>query len=79
MNYSLIPYKHKNGKKLKINTKYYYYMEFTFKGKVMKVGNSLCMSISKHIVEAYDLKKGQSLDLLVTDKGIYIPLKEKKK
>ena len=53
-------------------------MEFTFKGSVMKVGNSLAMNLPKPVVDVYSIKKGDSVSLTVTDNGIYIPLVAKK-
>ncbi len=53
-------------------------MEFTFKGSVMKVGNSLAMNLPKPVVDVYSIKKGDSISLTVTDDGIYIPLLAKK-
>ena len=54
-------------------------MEFTFKGSVMKVGNILSVNLPKAIVEAYSIKKGDSISLTVTDYGIIIPLTATKK
>ncbi len=53
-------------------------MEFTFKGSVMKVGNSLSLNLPKPIVDVYSIKKGDSVSLTVTNNGIYIPLIAKK-
>jgi len=53
-------------------------MEFTFKGSVMKVGNSLAVNLPKPVVDVYSIKKGDSVKLTVTDDGIYIPLSAKK-
>jgi len=52
-------------------------MEFNFKGSVMKVGNSLAVNLPKPIVDVYSIKKGDSINLTVTDYGIYIPLRAK--
>jgi antitoxin component of MazEF toxin-antitoxin module len=49
-------------------------MEFTFKGSVMKIGNSLAVNLPKPIVDVYSITKGDSISLTVTDNGIYIPL-----
>jgi len=38
------------------------------------MGTSSVIAIPKPIIQGFDLKKGQTLDMLVTDKGIYIPL-----
>jgi antitoxin component of MazEF toxin-antitoxin module len=54
-------------------------MEFTFKGSVMKVGNSLAVNLPKPVVDVYSIKKGDSISLIVTDNGIYIPLTANKK
>jgi antitoxin component of MazEF toxin-antitoxin module len=38
------------------------------------MGTSSVIAIPKPIIQGFDLKKGQTLEMLVTDKGIYIPL-----
>ena len=53
-------------------------VEFTFKGSVMKVGNSLVLTLQKPIVDVFTIEKGDSISLMVTMKGIYIPLTAKK-
>jgi len=54
------------------------HMEFTFKGSILKVGNSLTVSLPKAVVDVYSIKKGDKVSLNVTDTGIYIPLSAKK-
>jgi antitoxin component of MazEF toxin-antitoxin module len=53
-------------------------MEFTFKSAVMKVGNSLVVNLPKPVVDVFSIDKGDTVDLMVTEKGIYIPLSAKK-
>lgn len=53
-------------------------MPFTFKGTVTKVGNSNMLVLPKPLCDAFGIQKGDSLSLLVTEKGIYIPLIAKK-
>jgi antitoxin component of MazEF toxin-antitoxin module len=44
----------------------------------MKVGSSLVVVLPKPLVDAFGIEKGQSIEMLATDKGIYIPLTAKK-
>jgi len=44
----------------------------------MKVGNSMVAVIPKPIIENFGIKKGDTVKFLVTDKGLYIPLIQKK-
>ena len=53
-------------------------MPFTFKGTVSKVGNSNMLTLPKPLCDSFGIEKGDSLSLVVTDKGIYIPLVAKK-
>ncbi|MCE2507306.1 MAG: AbrB/MazE/SpoVT family DNA-binding domain-containing protein [Nitrosopumilaceae archaeon] len=53
-------------------------MPITLNGSVMKVGNSHVLVLPRPVLDNYDIKKGDSLDLIITDKGIYIPLTQKK-
>lgn len=53
-------------------------MPFTFKGTVTKVGNSNMLVLPKPLCDAFGIQKGDSLSLLITEKGIYIPLIAKK-
>jgi len=53
-------------------------VEFTFKSGVMKVGNSLVVVLPKPVVDVFSIEKGDSLSLMITEKGIYIPLLAKK-
>ena len=38
------------------------------------MGTSSVIAIPKPIIQGFALQKGQTLEMLVTDKGIYIPL-----
>lgn len=40
------------------------------------VGSSSVIVMPKPVIEGFGLKKGQKLDMIVTDDGIYLPLKE---
>ncbi|MDG6904410.1 MAG: AbrB/MazE/SpoVT family DNA-binding domain-containing protein [Nitrososphaerota archaeon] len=53
-------------------------MPFTFKGTVTKVGNSNMLVLPKPLCDAFGIERGDSLSLLVTEKGIYIPVIAKK-
>ena len=53
-------------------------MAFTFKGTVTKVGNSNMLVLPKPLCDAFGIERGDSLSLIVTDKGVYIPLIAKK-
>ena len=53
-------------------------MEFTFKASVMKVGNSLAVNLPKPVVDVFNIEKGDSISMTITEKGIYIPLTAKK-
>ena len=53
-------------------------MPITLKGSVMKVGNSHALVLPRPVMDNYDVEKGDSLDIIITDKGIYIPLEPKK-
>jgi len=44
----------------------------------MKVGNSLVVILPKPVIDTFPIKKGDSVSLMVTEKGIYIPLSAKK-
>jgi bifunctional DNA-binding transcriptional regulator/antitoxin component of YhaV-PrlF toxin-antitoxin module len=51
---------------------------FTFKATVTKVGNSNMLALPKPVCDAFGIERGDSLYLVVTDKGVYIPLITKK-
>lgn len=53
-------------------------MPITLNGSVMKVGNSHVLVLPRPVLDNYDVEKGDSLDLIITDKGIYIPLEPRK-
>jgi bifunctional DNA-binding transcriptional regulator/antitoxin component of YhaV-PrlF toxin-antitoxin module len=44
---------------------------------VTSVNSSSVVVLPKPIVDGFNLKKGNKLEMTVTDKGIYIPLVEK--
>lgn len=52
-------------------------MPLMFNGSVMKVGNSMTVVLPKPIVDNFGIEKGDSMKMIVTDKGIYIPLTPK--
>ena len=43
---------------------------------ITSVGTSSVIALPKPILEGFNLKKGQRLELIVKDDGIYIPLAE---
>jgi antitoxin component of MazEF toxin-antitoxin module len=43
---------------------------------VTSVGNSSVIVMPKPVIDGFNLKKGQRLQMIVKDDGIYIPLKE---
>ncbi len=51
----------------------------TFTTTVMKVGNSLVLTLPKPVCEGFGIEKGDTISLAVTDKGIYIPREQKTK
>jgi putative addiction module antidote len=53
-------------------------MEFTFKSGIMKVGNSLVVILPKPVIDVFEVNKGDSVSMMVTEQGIYIPLSAKK-
>ncbi len=50
-------------------------MPLILSSSVLKVGNSHALLLPRVIRDNYNIKRGDSLDLVVTDNGIYIPLK----
>ena len=44
---------------------------------VTSVGSSSVVVLPKPVVDGFNLKKGNKLEMKVTDHGIYIPLVEK--
>ena len=44
---------------------------------VTSVGSSSVVVLPKPVVDGFNLKKGNKLEMTVTDHGIYIPLVEK--
>ncbi|MHB1908738.1 MAG: AbrB/MazE/SpoVT family DNA-binding domain-containing protein [Nitrososphaerales archaeon] len=53
-------------------------MAFTFRGTVTRVGNSNMLVLPKPLCDAFGIEKGDSLSLIVTEKGVYIPVIAKK-
>ena len=47
------------------------------KGKVMKVGNSNCLLLSKFICNNYNLKKGDTMKIVMTESGLFLFKKNK--
>ncbi len=43
---------------------------------VTTLGTSSVIVLPKPVLDGFNLKKGQTLELIVKDDGIYIPLKE---
>jgi bifunctional DNA-binding transcriptional regulator/antitoxin component of YhaV-PrlF toxin-antitoxin module len=43
---------------------------------ITSVGTSSVIALPKPILDGFNLKKGQKLELIVKDNGIYIPLLE---
>ena len=43
----------------------------------MKGGNSLAMTLPKPLWDNYEINKGDSLDIVTMDRGIFIPVKPK--
>lgn len=43
---------------------------------ITSVGTSVVVVLPKPIFEGFKLKKGQKLEMIVKDDGIYIPLRE---
>jgi AbrB family looped-hinge helix DNA binding protein len=43
---------------------------------ITSVGTSSVITLPKPILDGFNLKKGQRLELIVKDDGIYIPLAE---
>lgn len=44
---------------------------------ITRLGTSSVIVLPKAVLDGFDLKKGQTLELIVKDNGIYIPLNEK--
>jgi AbrB family looped-hinge helix DNA binding protein len=45
---------------------------------VISVGSSSVIVLPKPVVDGFNLKKGERLEMTVTDNGIHIPLAEQK-
>lgn len=53
-------------------------MPMKFTVTVTSVGTSSVIVVPKPVLEGFGLKKGETIDLFVSDDGIYIPLKSKR-
>jgi bifunctional DNA-binding transcriptional regulator/antitoxin component of YhaV-PrlF toxin-antitoxin module len=53
-------------------------MPMKFTVTVTSVGTSSVIVVPKPVLEGFGLKKGDTVNLLVTDSGIYIPLEAKR-
>lgn len=52
-------------------------MSFTAKGSILKIGNSLAMSIPKQLIENFKIKKGEKVSIEYDESGLHIPLTKK--
>lgn len=53
-------------------------MNFKLKATVMKVGNSLALTLPVTLCENFNIEKGQVLEIIYTQQGLLIPEKQKK-
>jgi len=53
-------------------------MPMKFTVTVTSVGTSSVIVMPKPVLEGFGLKKGDTVDLFVSDDGVYIPLKSKR-
>ena len=51
-------------------------MTVTSQGRIMKVGNSLVLVLPKTVCDNYGLEKGTTLDIAMTENGLFIPAKQ---
>lgn len=51
-------------------------MTVTAEGRVMKVGNSLVLVLPKIVFENYSIEKGDSMKIVMTEHGLFIPAKQ---
>ena len=51
-------------------------MTVTAEGKIVKVGNSFAMILPKIVCNNYKLEKGNTLNIAMTDEGLFIPAKQ---
>ena len=51
-------------------------MTVTAEGKIVKVGNSFAMILPKIVCDNYKLEKGNTLNIAMTDDGLFIPVKQ---
>jgi bifunctional DNA-binding transcriptional regulator/antitoxin component of YhaV-PrlF toxin-antitoxin module len=54
-------------------------MPMKFTVTLTSVGTSSVIVMPKPVIEGFGLKKGQKIELIVTDDGVEIPLREHKK
>lgn len=47
----------------------------TADGKIMKVGNSLVLTLPRIVCDNYKLEKGDTMNIAMTDDGLFIPAK----
>jgi AbrB family looped-hinge helix DNA binding protein len=53
-------------------------MPMKYRVTITSVGTSSVIVVPKAVLDGFGLKKGQKLELIVKDNGIYIPLQEQK-
>ncbi len=51
-------------------------MPVTADGKIVKVGNSFAMILPKIVCDNYKLEKGNTLNIVMTDNGLFVPAKQ---
>jgi antitoxin component of MazEF toxin-antitoxin module len=51
-------------------------MTVTTESKIIKVGNSFAMILPKIVCENYKIEKGNTLNIAMTDNGLFIPAKQ---
>lgn len=51
-------------------------MTVSAEGKIIKVGNSFAMILPKIVCDNYKLEKGKTLNIAMTDNGLFIPAKQ---
>lgn len=52
-------------------------MELKFEASVMRVGNGLVITIPKIVCDTFGIEKGDTVELRVTDDGMFIPFSKK--
>lgn len=51
-------------------------MPVTADSKIVKVGNSFAMILPKIVCDNYKLEKGDTMNIVMTDSGLFIPAKQ---